>query len=117
VGGSAAKAIAQDPSSQPQQDEAQANTRPGDRDLDDEKLNLSADQKNQIKQIRAAAKSQAQAVRNDTSLTPEQRREKFRQIHRDANTKIHGVLTPEQRKIWHERKRDRYKHRRGRRQS
>ena len=116
-GGSAAKARAQDPSSQPKQEEPKAD-RPAsspDRDVDDEKLNLSSDQKNQIKQIRDNAKSQAQTVRNDASLTPEQRREKFREIHRDASAKIDGVLTPEQRKIWHERRRERHKHHRGRR--
>ncbi len=109
-----AQARTQGQPDQPQQDEAQANTPPGNRDLDDEKLNLSAEQKNQIKKIRDDAKSQAQAVRDDTSLTPEQRREKMRQIHRDANKQIGGVLTPEQRKIWHDRGRERRQYHRRR---
>lgn len=115
--GASAQAKAQGQPGQPQQDEAQAGAPAGDRYLDDEKLNLSADQKKRINKIRDDAKSQAQAVRDDVSLTPEQKREKMRQIHRDANKQIDGALTPEQRKIWHERKRERHKHRRGRRQS
>jgi Spy/CpxP family protein refolding chaperone len=98
--------------SQPQQEEPQANTPQGRRGLDDERLKLSADQKKQIQEIRENAKSQAQSVRNDTSLTPEQKREKIRQIHRDAGRQIDAVLTPEQRKIWHE---ERPEHRKARR--
>ena len=114
VGGSA-KAKMQGQPDQPQQPEAQAKAPAGDRDLDDEKLNLSADQKKQIQEIRENTKSQLQAVRNDSSLTPEQRHEKMRQIHGDANKQIDSVLTPEQRKIWHERRREHHKGRHGRR--
>ncbi len=110
VGGKT-QAKTQGQSSQPQQEAPQADKPSGDRDLDDN-LSLSADQKKQITEIRDNAKSQVRTVRNNTSLTPEQRREKTRQIHRDANKQIDGVLTPEQRKIWHERRRE---HRRGRR--
>ncbi len=113
--GGKAQAKTQGQSSQPQQEAPRADKPSGERDLDDKNLSLSADQKKQIKEIRNDAKAQVQAVRDDTSLTPEQRREKTRQIHRDANKQIDGVLTPEQRKIWHERRREHRKERHRRR--
>ena len=87
---------------------------PGPKDFDDEKLNLSQDQKNQIKQFRENAKSQIEAVRNDSSLTPEQKEEKIRQIRRETHKQVLGVLTPEQRKIVKERQRERRAARRAR---
>lgn len=89
---------------------------PGPKDFDDEKLNLSQDQKNQIKQFRENGKSQIEAVRNDSSLTPEQKEKKIRQIRRATHKQVLGVLTPEQRKIVKERQRERRAARRARHQ-
>ncbi len=87
---------------------------PGPKDFDDEKLNLSQDQKNQIKQFRENEKSQIEAVRNDSSLTPEQKEKKIRQIRHATHKQVLGVLTPEQRKILKERQRERRAARRAR---
>ena len=61
------------------------------------KLGLSDDQKRQIHGIRKKAQQQVQAVRSDTSLTPQQQAQQVRQIRRKANQQVEGVLTAEQR--------------------
>ena len=70
-------------------------------------LNLTDDQKAQIKQIREGARSQADAVKNDSSLSAEQKEAKMRQIHRDSHEQVVKVLTPEQRKQMRENMRER----------
>lgn len=61
------------------------------------KLGLSDEQKKQIHDIRQQAQEQVQAVRKDTSLTPQQQTQQIRQIRRKALQQVEGVLTPEQR--------------------
>jgi len=66
------------------------------------KLGLSDDQKKQIHSIRQQAQSQVQAVRSDTSLTPQQQTQQIRLIRRKAAQQVDGVLTPEQRQKYDE---------------
>jgi periplasmic protein CpxP/Spy len=61
------------------------------------KLGLSEDQKKQIHRIRKNSQQQVQAVKSDSSLTPEQQAQQTRQIRRKANQQVESVLTPEQR--------------------
>ncbi|PWT81024.1 MAG: hypothetical protein C5B58_10450 [Acidobacteria bacterium] len=61
------------------------------------KLNLSNDQKAQIKQIHESTKSQIVAVNKDTSLTADQKKTKIREIRQNARKQTDEVLTPEQR--------------------
>lgn len=85
---------------------------------DDEKLNLTQDQKNQIKTIRDNEKSQIDSVRHDSSLTPEQKQNKIRGIRQGTDKQINGVLTPHQREELRERRQARrHHHRRNRRTS
>jgi Spy/CpxP family protein refolding chaperone len=70
-------------------------------------LNLTDDQKAQIKQIREGARSRADAVKNDSSLSADQKETKLREIHRDTHQQMAKVLTPEQRKQMHENMRER----------
>lgn len=68
-------------------------------------LNLTDDQKAQIKQIRKDTKEKVQAVVNDTTLSPDQKQDKIKQLHREAHKQQEALLTPEQRKIdreWHQ---------------
>jgi protein CpxP len=60
-------------------------------------LNLSDDQKAQIKKIHEDAKSKADAVMADTSLSDADRQSKVKGIHRAAMMQARGLLTPEQR--------------------
>jgi TolA-binding protein len=65
-------------------------------------LNLTDDQKAQMKKIRQDAKSQISAVQNDASLSADQKQEKLQQIHRDTHKQEEAVLTPEQKKTQRE---------------
>ena len=59
-------------------------------------LNLDQAQKDQVKKIMDDSKAQAQAIRNDTSLTPEAKRAKLADLRKDTMEKIKAILTPDQ---------------------
>ena len=93
-----------------QSSDAQSGTSTGnsaDAGTPPEDLKLTDDQKNQIKTINEQRKKDLEAVRADTSLTQEQRREKYREINKGADSQINGLLSPEQQKRYHRRQRDR----------
>jgi len=60
-------------------------------------LNLTEDQKAQIKKIHEDAKAKADAVKANTSLSDADKQAKVKDIHRAAKKEVGGVLTPEQR--------------------
>lgn len=60
-------------------------------------LNLTDDQKAQMKKIHEDAKSQIAAVNNDTSLSADQKQAKIRSIHMSSHRQMEALLTPEQR--------------------
>ena len=60
-------------------------------------LGLSADQQRQIEPIMAERRREMQALKNNSGLTSEQRREKARDIHKDSQAKIDQISTPDQR--------------------
>ena len=64
------------------------------------KLNLSQDQQNQLKPIFQNQHEQAKAIKNDTSLSQDQKKEKFQALRQDTSTKINAILTPEQQQQW-----------------
>jgi len=59
-------------------------------------LNLTAEQKSQLKPIFESTRQEMKALRGDTSLTPEQKREKMQQIRQNQMTQLKSILTPEQ---------------------
>ena len=59
-------------------------------------LNLSQDQKDQLSKMRADVRSQMQSIRNDQSLTQDQKKEKMHSIMKDQREKFKSVLTKEQ---------------------
>ena len=61
-----------------------------------EKLNLTDDQKAKLKPILQDQMQQMKAVRDDSSLSQEQRRAKMKSIHESFHDQINAVLTPEQ---------------------
>jgi protein CpxP len=61
-----------------------------------QKLNLTADQVTQVKAIDEDAQKQSKAVREDTSITGPDKRAKMMDIHKAAQDKIRGLLTPDQ---------------------
>ncbi len=60
-------------------------------------LNLTDDQKAQIKKIREDAKAKADAVKADTTLSDADKKAKFREIRKSARMESSKVLTAEQR--------------------
>lgn len=79
-------------------------------------LQLSDDQKTKIKDIRKGTHDQVKAIKNDTALTREQKREKIGELTRNSNQQIRGVLTPEQQQRYDRRQRDRREDGRDRRE-
>jgi Spy/CpxP family protein refolding chaperone len=59
-------------------------------------LNLTEDQKKQLKPILADEFKQMRAVGEDASLTQDQKREKMKQIHEASRPQVQAILTPEQ---------------------
>jgi Spy/CpxP family protein refolding chaperone len=71
-----------------------------------EKLNLTEDQKAKLKPIFQDQAQQMKAVRDDPSLTPEQKAAKKKAIHETMHDQINAVLTPEQQEKFKEMKRE-----------
>ena len=66
----------------------------------DEKLHLTPAQKDQIKAIWAKAEEQVKALRADTSMDRDDRREKMGDIMMDSRTQVRAALTPDQQKTF-----------------
>ncbi|MDP2137953.1 MAG: hypothetical protein Q8J74_08875 [Candidatus Didemnitutus sp.] len=64
-----------------------------------DKLGLTDAQKEQMKAIQAEQKAAMDALRADTSLTQEQRREKGQALRQSFGDRRNAVLTPDQRTI------------------
>jgi Spy/CpxP family protein refolding chaperone len=60
-------------------------------------LNLTDDQKAQFKKIHETTKSQVEAVKNDSSLTFDQKTAKIRELRHSARLQMTKLLTPDQR--------------------
>jgi len=67
---------------------------------DDATLNLTDEQKSQIKTIREDGKAQIAALGKDSSLTEEAKQQKLKVIRKDIRRQVWGVMTPEQQKRW-----------------
>lgn len=59
-------------------------------------LNLSDAQKAQLKESHENMKQQRDAVKNDASLTPEQKKAKMKELHQTQQAKMNSILTPDQ---------------------
>jgi periplasmic protein CpxP/Spy len=64
------------------------------------KLNLTADQQSQILPILTERQQQMESIRNDSSLSPQDRRAKMRSAREDADTKLRAVLNDDQKKTY-----------------
>ena len=67
---------------------------------DDATLNLTDEQKAQIKTIREDGKAQIAALGKDSSLSDEAKQQKLKVIRKDIRRQVWGVMTPEQQKQW-----------------
>jgi protein CpxP len=61
-----------------------------------ERVGLNADQTAKVKAIFQKQREAGQPVRDDASLTREQKREKMRAMREESNKEIRALLTPEQ---------------------
>jgi len=61
-------------------------------------LNLTDDQKTQLKPILQGEFKQLQAIHNDSSMSADQKQAKMTEIHESAKSQISSILTPDQQK-------------------
>ena len=73
-----------------------------------EKLNLTDEQSAKLKPILQDQAQQLKAVRDDTSLSPEQKTAKKKAIHESLHEQINAVLTPEQQAKFKEMKQEKH---------
>jgi len=98
---------AQSGSSQAPQDQSQtAPAQPSGRQNVMAGLNLTDDQKEQIKKIHDDTSAQVNAVSKDESLTADQKQAKIHQLRHGARLQVVKLLTPEQRKQMRENMRE-----------
>lgn len=76
-------------------------------------LNLTDEQKTKLKPILEDEGKQMHALREDTSLTQDQRQEKMKQLHETIDSKINDILTPDQQKKFAELKAQQKAHHEG----
>ena len=73
-----------------------------------QRLNLTADQKQQWMQIQKQTAQQIRAVRKDDSLSEEQMQAQLKEIHKQQREQVMALLTPEQqaelKAFWEEQK-------------
>lgn len=60
------------------------------------KLNLTDDQKAKIQPLMADQQKQVQAIKQDTTLTPEQKQSKIQEVRKATRQQLTSILTPEQ---------------------
>jgi Spy/CpxP family protein refolding chaperone len=80
---------------------------------DDAALNLTDEQKAQIKTIREDGKAQIAALGKDASLSEEAKQQKLKVIRKDIRRQVWGVMTPEQRNQWAAEQRELREHKHG----
>ena len=95
---------AQEASQAPAQGQEQA--APAQKPMDRPNLNLTDDQKAQMKKIHEGTKSQIEAINNDASLSADQKQAKIQAVRKDSHKRVETMLTPEQRKTMKEWRRE-----------
>jgi len=68
------------------------------------KPQLSPEQKKQLRDLRNSARDQAAIIRNDQSLSAEQKEAKLKALHASTRQQMKSVLTPEQQNAFAERR-------------
>jgi Spy/CpxP family protein refolding chaperone len=59
-------------------------------------LNLTPDQKKQLKALHEDMRQQRDAIKNDATLTPEQKKDRMKDLHKTQSEKMDAILTPDQ---------------------
>ena len=71
-----------------------------------EKLDLTEDQQAKLKPILEDESTQMKTLHDDTSLAPEDKRAKMKELHESSTEKINAVLTPDQQSKWKQMKQE-----------
>jgi periplasmic protein CpxP/Spy len=66
------------------------------------KLNLTSDQQTKVQDIFQSAHSQMEGLRQDSSLSQQDRRAKMMDIHKNADSQVRALLDSNQQKKWDE---------------
>lgn len=64
------------------------------------KLNLTADQQTKVQSIFEAERSQMEATRQDSSMSPQDRHAKMMDMRKSSDSQIRAILDPNQQKQW-----------------
>jgi len=72
-------------------------------------LNLTEAQKAQLKESRQSAKQQMDAIKNDASLSQDQKKTKMQELRESQREKMNSILTPDQKAKMHPERKD-WKH-------
>jgi protein CpxP len=75
-------------------------------------LNLTSDQQTKVQEIFESERSQMDALRQDTSLSQQDRRSKMMDIHKGTDAQVRALLDDTQQKKWDEMQAAREQHRR-----
>jgi Spy/CpxP family protein refolding chaperone len=97
-----ARAQSSAPPASQDQSQAEATEHRGHKHGDMAGLNLSEEQKEQMKQVHRATKAQMDAINGDSSLSPEQKQVKIHQIRHHARKQMVKLLTPDLRQQFRE---------------
>lgn len=100
-------------SSPPAQSEARQGQHGNRLDWLSEELNLTDEQKAKVKPILEAQGKQMHAIRDDSSLSQDQKHEKMMQLHETTHSQINGILTPDQQKKFAQLKEQHMGHQKG----
>ena len=93
--------VAQDSTNTPPAGEHGPGMKGGHHDIAKE-LNLTDDQKPKFQEIMKGAMQKRKDLRDDTSLTPEDKKAKMKAIQEDTNTQLKALLTADQYAKWQE---------------
>lgn len=74
-------------------------------------LNLTPQQQADLKSIRENMKQQAQAIKNDSSLTADQKKAKFKELRKSSHEQMMAKLTPDQQAKFKEMRKEHRGHR------
>ena len=74
-----------------------------------EQLNLTADQKSQMKTLHQDMKQQREGIMNDQSLTADQKKDKMKDLRKSQSEKMNTILTPDQQSKMKEMRKQRMK--------
>ena len=76
-------------------------------------LNLTPEQQTELKQIRESSREQFKAIKNDSSLTADQKKAKMKELRKSTNEQMMSKLNPDQQAKFKEMRKEHRHHGRG----